>query len=61
MQPFSLIALACAVGVVTGGGAIVFAELINLVQWLAIGSTEFPLYVLPNLAWYHILVFPAAG
>ena len=61
MQPFSLIALACAVGVITGCGAIVFAELINLVQWLAIGSTELPLYVLPNLAWYHILFVPVAG
>ncbi|MGH7963264.1 MAG: chloride channel protein [Candidatus Binatia bacterium] len=61
VQPFSLVLLACAVGVVTGGGAIVFAELINLVQWLAIGSTELPLYVLPHLSWYHILVIPALG
>jgi CIC family chloride channel protein len=61
VQPFSLIALACAVGVITGCGAIVFAELINLVQRLAIGSAELPLYVLPNLAWYHILLVPVVG
>lgn len=61
VQPFSLIVLACAVGVITGCGAVLFAELINLVQWLAIGSTELPLYVLPHLAWYHILLVPAAG
>lgn len=61
VQPFSLVLLACAVGVVTGGGAIVFAELINLVQWLAIGSTDLPLYVLPHLSWYHILFIPAIG
>lgn len=61
VQPFSLVILACTVGVVTGSGAIAFAELINLVQWLAIGSTELPLYVLPRLHWYHILLVPAAG
>ena len=53
--------LACAVGVITGSGAIVFAELINLVQWLAIGSTDLPLYVLPHLPWYRILFVPALG
>lgn len=53
--------LACAVGAVTGGGAIVFAELIKLAQWLAIGSTDLPLYVLPHLPWYRILFIPAVG
>lgn len=61
VQPFSLIALACTVGVVTGCGAIIFAELINLVQWFAIGSTDLPLYVLPKLSWYHILLVPTIG
>jgi chloride channel protein, CIC family len=61
VQPFSLVALACAVGAVTGGGAIVFAELIKLAQWLAIGSTDLPLYVLPHLPWYHVLLVPAVG
>jgi CIC family chloride channel protein len=46
---------------VTGGGAIVFAELIKLAQWLAIGSTDLPLYVLPHLSWYRILLIPAVG
>jgi CIC family chloride channel protein len=55
------VALACAVGAVTGGGAIVFAELIKLAQWLAIGSTDLPLYVLPYLPWYHVLLIPAVG
>ncbi len=53
--------LACTVGAVTGGGAIVFAELIKLAQWLAIGSTDLPLYVLPTLSWYRILLVPAVG
>ena len=61
VQPFSLVLLAGAVGLVTGGGAIVFAEMINAVQWVAIGSTDLPLYVLPQLAWYHILLLPAVG
>ena len=61
VQPFSLVVLASAVGVVTGGGAIAFAELINLVQWLALGSTDLPLYVLPHLAWYHLLCVPVVG
>ncbi len=53
--------LACLVGLVTGCGAIVFAELINLVQWCALGSTEFPLYVLPTLPWYRTFWVPALG
>lgn len=61
VQPFSLIALACGVGAVTGCGAIIFAELIKLVQWVAIGSMELPLYVLPNLEWWRILLVPAIG
>lgn len=61
VQPFSLVVLASAVGVVTGGGAIAFAELINLVQWLALGSTDLPLYVLPHLSWYRILCVPVIG
>lgn len=61
VQPFSLVLLAGTVGLVTGGGAIVFAEMINAVQLVAIGSTDLPLYVLPQLAWYHILLLPALG
>lgn len=36
VHPFSLVLLAGAVGLVTGGGAIVFAKMINAVQWVAI-------------------------
>jgi CIC family chloride channel protein len=61
IQPFSLIFQACAVGVLTGGGAIAYAELINFVQWCALGSTELPLYVLPQLTWYHIILTPTGG
>ncbi len=61
IQPLSLIVLACVVGLVTGGGAIVFDELIRMVQWVAIGSTEAPLYVLPTLPWYSYLLVPACG
>lgn len=53
--------LACVVGVVTGCGAIVFAELINLVQRCALGSTDYPLYVLPTLPWYRVFWVPALG
>ena len=61
VRPFSLVVLASAVGVITGGGAVAFAELINFVQWLALGSTELPLYVLPQLPWYHVLAAPIVG
>ena len=53
--------LACVVGIVTGCGAIVFAELINFVQWCVLGSTEYPLYVLPTLPWYRVFWVPALG
>jgi hypothetical protein len=46
---------------VTGCGAIVFAEMINAVQWVAIGSADLPLYILPHLAWYYVLFLPALG
>jgi len=61
IQPFSLVLQACAVGVLTGGGAIAYAELINFVQWCALGSTGLPLYILPELAWYRILLTPMFG
>ena len=53
--------MACLVGVVTGCGAILFTELITFVQWVALGSTDFPLYVLPTLPWYRIFWIPALG
>ena len=61
IQPFSLIIQACAVGLLTGGGAIAYAELIDFVQWCALGSTELPLHVLSQLPWYRILLAPTLG
>lgn len=61
LQPFSLVLQACAVGVITGGGAIAYSEMINLVQWCALGSTALPLFILPQLSWYHILLVPTLG
>ena len=61
VQPFSLILQACAVGVITGIGAIAFAELIHLVEWLALGSDTLPLHILPDLPWYRILLIPTLG
>ena len=54
-------AQACAVGVITGGGAILYDGLIHLVQWLALTSQDHPLHVLPDLPWYQILLAPTLG
>jgi len=61
IQATKLIILPCLTGVLTGAGTIAFVELINLVQWLAIGSTEWPLRVIPQLHWYRVLLVPAIG
>lgn len=61
VQPFSLIVQACAVGLVTGCGAIAFSELIHLVEWLALGSHDLPLHVVPELPWYRIVLVPTVG
>ena len=54
-------AQACAVGLITGCGAILYDGLIHLVQWLALTSQDHPLHVLPDLPWYQILLAPALG
>ena len=61
IQPFSIMAQACAVGLITGGGAIVYDALIHLVQWVALSSDDYPLHVLPELPWYRILLVPTLG
>lgn len=61
IHPLSLVIQACAVGVITGGGAILYSELISLIQWCALGSADLPLYILPQLPWYRILLTPALG
>ena len=61
IQGTKLIVLPCITGVLTGAATIGFVELINLVQWLAIGSTAWPLRVIPHLHWYHVLLVPMIG
>ncbi len=61
IQPFALVIQACAVGVITGGGAILYSELISLIQWCALGSTDLPLYLLPHLPWYRVFLTPMLG
>ena len=54
-------AQACAVGVITGCGAILYDALIQLVQGVALSSDDHPLHVLPELPWYRILLVPTLG
>src|SRR5512135_3870735 len=61
IQATKLIVLPCMTGVLTGAATIGFVELINGVQWLAIGSTTWPLRVIPQLPWYHVLLVPMIG
>jgi CIC family chloride channel protein len=61
VQATKLIVVPSVTGVLTGVAAIGFVELIHLVQWLAIGSTDLPLRVLPSLAWYHLALVPMIG
>lgn len=55
------VAAACLVGVLTGGAAIAFAELIALVQWVAIGGRDLALYLVPWIPWWRVLLAPALG
>jgi CIC family chloride channel protein len=61
IQATKLILLPCLTGVLTGVGTIGFVELINLVQWLAIGSTDWPLRTIPHLHWARVLLVPMIG
>ena len=61
LQGMRLILLPSATGALTGGATIAFVELLNVVQWLAIGSTDLPLRIIPTLHWYHVLLVPAVG
>ena len=56
-----LIILPCITGALTGAATIGFVELINAVQWLAIGSADLPLRVLPHVPWYRIILAPMIG
>lgn len=60
-QGVRLILIPSVLGLLTGAAAIGFVKLIDLVQWLAIGSAQWPLAVLPRLPWYHVLLVPALG
>jgi hypothetical protein len=46
-QATKLIILACLTGAITGAATVAFVELINLVQWAAIGSAVGQLLRLP--------------
>lgn len=61
VQATKLVLLPSLTGALTGVATIAFVELVSLVQWLAIGSTDLPLHVLPSLPWYQILLVPALG
>ena len=60
-QATKLILLACLTGALTGAATVAFVELINLVQWAAIGSADLPLRVLPHVPWYRVLLAPVLG
>ncbi|MFQ5666350.1 MAG: chloride channel protein [Candidatus Binatia bacterium] len=61
VQTTKLIILPSVTGALTGAACIGFVELVNLVQWGAIGSAGLPLQIVPTLAWYHVLLVPALG
>ncbi len=61
IQALKLIVLPSATGALTGAATIAFVQLLDLVQWLAIGSAGLPLHIVPKLAWYHVLIVPALG
>jgi len=61
LQMTKLVLIPCCTGVLTGAATIAFVELLNMVQRLAIGSAAWPLRVLPQLHWYHVLVVPMLG
>ena len=60
-QIAQLVVLPCLVGVLTAGAAIAFVQLISGVQWLALGSTDLPLRVLPEVPTWRILLVPVLG
>jgi CIC family chloride channel protein len=60
-QIAQLVLLPSFTGVCTALTAIAFVSLIDAVQWLALGSTELPLHVLPGIHWLRILLVPAIG
>jgi chloride channel protein, CIC family len=56
-----LIAIPALIGGLTGAITIGFVELINLVQWIAIGSSDLPLRVLPHVHWLRVILAPVLG
>jgi CIC family chloride channel protein len=61
IQATRLIVLPIVAGVLTGAATIAFVQLLNLAQWLAIGSTDWPLRFLDHVPWYQRLLVPAIG
>jgi CIC family chloride channel protein len=60
-QATKLIVLACLTGALTGAATVAFVELLHFVQWVAIGSADLPLRVLPTVPWYRVLLAPVLG
>lgn len=61
VQAMKLIVLPCLTGALTGVATIGFVELIAFVQWVALGSTDRPLHILPTIPWYRVMLAPALG
>jgi CIC family chloride channel protein len=53
--------LGALVGAACGGAAIVFTELIGLVQQVVLGSDLPPVDALPHIAWYWRILVPVGG
>jgi CIC family chloride channel protein len=60
-QVAQLVLLPSLTGVLTAAAAIAFVRLVDAVQWLALGSADFPLHVLPSVHWARILLVPLIG
>jgi CIC family chloride channel protein len=56
-----LMITAAVIGVLGGIGAILFRQLINLVQYLAYGEWTYSLALFDKLQWWHVALVPAAG
>jgi len=53
--------VAVVIGLLGGLGAIVFRQLISLVQFLAYGTHSFSLSLFESLSWWHVMIVPAIG
>jgi chloride channel protein, CIC family len=61
VQATRLVLLPSLTGLLTGVATIAFVELLNLVHWIALGTTGSPLQIVPTLPWYRVVLIPAIG